>query len=67
MTGDLDVVANEFGGNQIADMQWFPIPSERWKIEHLIEIAIVEKATPVDRDQGSTHDSIEIFVTMGAA
>src|ERR1700747_872908 len=67
MTGPLDVVANEFGGHQIADMQWFPVPSERRKIEHLIEIAIVEKSAPVDGNQVSTHDPIEILFTMRPA
>jgi len=34
------------------------------QVEHLIEIAIVEIALPVDRDQAAAHDAVEIGVEV---
>src|SRR5215218_6503515 len=36
------------------------------QIEHLIEIAVIHKTPPVDRDQVAAHDAIQIAVDMRA-
>ena len=35
------------------------------QIEHLVEIAVIEIAAVIDRDQGAAHDALEIGIKMG--
>ena len=65
MAGDADRVAGEIRVEQLGQVRaCFAVVRQR-QIEHLIEIAVIDVAAPVDRDQRAAHDTIEIGVEMG--
>ena len=35
------------------------------QVEHLVEVAVVDKAAPIDRDQVAAHHAVEVGVEMG--
>ena len=41
-------------------------PRQR-QIEHLVEVAVIEVAAPVDRDEAAAHHAVEVVVAMGLA
>ena len=59
-TFDIDV-------EQIGQVHAFVRAVLERQIEHLVEIAIVDVAAPVDRNQISAHDAVEVGVEVRAA
>src|SRR5688572_9627574 len=65
-----DGVAGEVAADQVGELRPRAVlrallERER-QLEHLVEVAVVHVALPVDRDQAAAHDGLEVLVAVRA-
>src|SRR5918992_155678 len=65
MVGHLDgITRKKLGTHKIAHMQSAAVAELQWQPQHLIEVAIVDIALPIDTEEGTAHHTLEVFCTM---
>ena len=64
MLADLDRASLEILAEQIIQVQAL-LPVAQRHVQHLIEVAVVEIAPPVDAQQLPAHDGLQVVVLMG--
>ena len=67
MAGNPDRIAGDLGMEQVRQVDLLARIALEGKIQHLIEIAVVDVAPPIDRDEVPAHHVREIGVEMRAA
>src|SRR5258706_14702480 len=69
MIGDQDRVVGQISGQPVSQMQSTVAATAfaQMQTEHLIEVAVVEKTLPVDRQQLAAHDVVHVFASVHAA
>src|SRR6185312_3869280 len=64
MTGNADGIVVDCVLQQVGQMYALMCSACHRQIEHLVEVAIIDVATPVNRNQVAAHDAIEVRVQM---
>ena len=66
MVGHLDgITRKKLGTHKIAHMQSAAVAELQWQPQHLIEVAIIDIALPIDTEEGTAHHTLEVFCAMG--